>query len=217
MTYDRLRSVVEFPPSRLSRCQTLSNRFSPDCGRFSRKLLPVAHTWENPGVVDASLVRDLGKFVSSGDADVVANHPSPNIQRPPEDPRKSEGIVDLVGKIRPACRNYSCTRLLRLPGPNLRNGIRTSEDNRVIRHRGHYFLGNHTRSRCRHRNQNIRPLHRLLQAACPSFRVCLQSNLPFRMVLLLQLYALAIENSLAVDHDDVSRYNSRFHHYSRDR
>src|SRR5205807_9099054 len=111
MTYDRLRSVVEFLPCELESCQSLSDSFSPDRGRFSWEHLPVTHNWKNPLFVYATLLRDLSKFVSGGDAHLVAVHLRPDVQRTPEHPRKSEGVIDLVRKVLRACCTYPCCSL----------------------------------------------------------------------------------------------------------
>src|SRR5438552_14838711 len=217
MTDDRLRLLVELPPSRLYPCQTLFNRFSPNRSRLPREYIPVAHTRKNPLLVNTCLLRDIGKLLSRCDAHLVTDHLSPNVQSTPEDPGKPERVVHLVRKVGSTCSDYLCTRLLRLPRPNLRNRIGTRENDRAIRHCRAQFLRNHARPRRGHCDQNIRPLHSLPKAARAALRVCFQSNLPFRMVFFLQLRALAIEDSFPVHHDDVSRRNSCFHDQTRDR
>src|SRR6266699_1506262 len=123
MAYDRGSSFIEFFSGELESRQSLSNRFSSDSGSLPRKYFPMTHAGQNLVLIYPHLLRNLRQLVSSGYAHLVADHLCSNIQRTPEDSRKSKRVVDLVGKIRSARCNNLCTGLFCFPGPNFRNRI----------------------------------------------------------------------------------------------
>src|SRR5229473_7964718 len=130
MGYDRGGSFIQLLSGKLESGQSLPNRFSSDSGSLSRKYFPVTHARQNLVLIYSHLLRNLRQLVGGCDAHLVADHLCSNIQRTPEDSRKSKRIVDLVGKIRPSCRNNFRTGLFSLPRPNFRNSISASENNR---------------------------------------------------------------------------------------
>src|SRR4029077_10313548 len=99
MAYDRDSSFIQFLSSKLESGQSLSNRFCSDSGSLSGKNLPVTHAGQNLVLIYPHLLRNLRQLVGSGYAHLVADHLCSNIQRTSEDPRKSQRVVDLVGKI----------------------------------------------------------------------------------------------------------------------
>ena len=99
---------------------------------------------------------DLHRLVDLGGAD---------IQRPPENERKAQYIVDLIGIIRSACGDDRIgPHGHRIGRGNFRIGVGHGEDDRVLRHAPDHVL--RERARRRQPQRHIRALHRLGQRAC---------------------------------------------------
>ena len=92
------------------------------------------------------------------------------IERAAKNAREAQYIIDLIGEIRPSCRDNHSSRSFRFMGHNFRDGIGEREHNRVFRHHGNH------RGRDRFSlgdpHKDIRPNERVRRTTGDIARIC---------------------------------------------
>ena len=132
---------------------------------------------------------------------IVVNCACANIQRPSENIRKTQNIVDLVGVITAACGHdrIVANRLYRL-WCNFRIWVGHGENDRVYGHAFHHFgcYG----ALDRQPKEDVSTDHCFLN--CPKLRVDRDRSFP----LVHALVTTAIDHAFAVSHDDVFTWHA---------
>ena len=79
-------------------------------------------------------IDEVRNRVSGRDLHLVVDVACAHIERPAEDARESENVVDLIGEVASPGADDRCTRLLRELRHDLRNGICHREEDRIFGH-----------------------------------------------------------------------------------